>query len=180
MPNILPLHPDHADASTQQTFKSIASKLGRVPNMFLTLAHSPVALNAYTRLAETSTTGKLTARLREQIALVVGQDNGCDYCLAAHAAIGGMLGLTPAQIEAARRAQASTQFDQAVLELAAQITRERGLLSPQALATYRARGLSDSDVLEVLVNVVLNILTNYTNHLAATEIDFPLPQALAA
>jgi hypothetical protein len=34
--------------------------------------------------------------------------------------------------------------------------------------------LTDADILEVLVNVVLNIFTNYTTHIAATEIYFPV------
>ena len=42
------------------------------------------------------------------------------------------------------------------------------------LASFKSRGLTDADILEVLVNVVLNIFTNYTNHIAATEIDFPV------
>ena len=41
-------------------------------------------------------------------------------------------------------------------------------------ASFKSRGLTDADILEVLVNVVLNIFTNYTNHIAATEIDFPV------
>ena len=44
-----------------------------------------------------------------------------------------------------------------------------------------APGLDDGAILEVLVAVVLNVFTNYTNHLARTEIDFPVVEkSLAA
>jgi alkylhydroperoxidase family enzyme len=35
-------------------------------------------------------------------------------------------------------------------------------------------GLSDAQIIEVLAHVALNTLTNYVNHIAATEIDFPV------
>jgi AhpD family alkylhydroperoxidase len=41
----------------------------------------------------------LSAKAREQIALAVAQANECDYCLAAHSAIGKMVGLTAEQIQ---------------------------------------------------------------------------------
>jgi alkylhydroperoxidase family enzyme len=84
------------------------------------------------------------------------------------------VGLKPDQIDAARHARAADSRDAAIVELAQAITRERGKLSAADVASYKARGLSDADLLEVLVNVVLNIYTNYTNHIAATEIDFPV------
>jgi hypothetical protein len=40
-------------------------------------------------------------------------------------------------------------------------------------------GLGSRATLEVLANVVTNIFTNYANHLADTEVDFPKARALA-
>ena len=64
--------------------------------------------------------------------------------------------------------------DITIFEPAQAITRERSHLSAGDVASFKSRGLTDADILEVLVNVVLNIFTNYTNHIAATEIDFPV------
>ena len=41
-------------------------------------------------------------------------------------------------------------------------------------------GFDDAAILEVLLVVVLNTYTNYTNHLARTDLDFPAAEALAA
>jgi uncharacterized peroxidase-related enzyme len=174
MPNIKPITLANADASTAATLNAVKAKLGVIPNMFLTLAHSPVALSAYMQLSGAAAEGTLSARQREQIALAVGEENACAYCVSAHTVIGKMVGLQPGQIDAARGARAADARDTAILELAQAITRERGHLTPATVAGFKARGLSDADVLEVLVNVVLNIYTNYTNHIAATEIDFPV------
>src|SRR6516225_10405376 len=46
----------------------------------------------------TSGSGALSAHLREQIALTVGQANECGYCTAAHSAIGQKVGLSVAEI----------------------------------------------------------------------------------
>lgn len=159
----------------------VQKKLGVIPNMFLTLAHTPVALDAYLQLSDVAGRGKLSAKQREQIALIVGERNDCGYCIAAHGAIGKLVGLTPAQIAQARHGQADNAADSAVLKLASQIVEQRGNVATSDLDAFKAAGFDDAAILEVLVNVVLNTLTNYTNHLARTEIDFPVvPKALAA
>ena len=174
MPNLKPINPSTADAATAASLAAVKAKLGVVPNMILTLANTPVALDGYLQLSAATAGGKLNARQRESIALAVGQANACGYCLAAHSVIGNMVGLTATEIDAARNGTASSPRDAALVALAAEITEKRGNLSAEAVAAYRARGLSDADVLEVITNVALNIFTNYVNHIAATEIDFPV------
>jgi AhpD family alkylhydroperoxidase len=109
------INPAHADATTRATLDAFKAKLGVVPNMFLTMAQTPVALNAYVQLANVAGTGTLNAKQREQIALAVGDANACDYCLAAHSAIGSMVGLKPEQIAQARAAHAESTKDRALL-----------------------------------------------------------------
>jgi len=172
---------NQTDAATRATLDGIKAKLGSYPNMFLTLAHSPLALNAYVKLADLTAHGSLNAKQREQIALAVGDANGCDYCLAAHSAIGGLVGLKPEQIAQARAAHADNIKDRALLQFARHIVDSQGRVATSELEAFKAQGYTDASVLEVLVNVVLNIYTNYTNHIADTEVDFAAaPAALAA
>jgi uncharacterized peroxidase-related enzyme len=174
MPNIKPLDLNEVSAPIAATLNAVKAKLGVLPNMFRTWAHSSVALDAYMKLSGAAGEGTLNAKQREQIALTVGEENACGYCVSAHSVIGNMVGLKAAEIDAARQASAVNARDVAILELARAITRERGHLSATDVSAFKARGLTDADILEVLVNVVLNIFTNYTNHIAATEIDFPV------
>jgi alkylhydroperoxidase family enzyme len=41
------------------------------------------------------------------------------------------------------------------------------------LAAARNAGLTEADIVETVAQVVANIFTNYLNHVARTDIDFP-------
>ena len=56
----------------------------------------------------------------------------------------------------------------------------RGKVSDAAIAEARSAGLSEADIVEVVANVVANIFTNYLNHVADTDIDFPVRRSRAA
>ena len=43
-----------------------------------------------------------------------------------------------------------------------------------------AAGFSEGEVAEIVANVALNIFTNYFNHVAETEVDFPTAPDLVA
>src|SRR5262249_54932655 len=77
-------------------------RLGLVPNMTRAMANSPAAFDGYLQLSGALARGTLRARVREQIAHAVAQANGCEYCLAAHSAIGKTVGLTAEQIRDSR------------------------------------------------------------------------------
>ena len=57
----------------------------------------------------------------------------------------------------------------------------RGQVSDADVAAARSAGLDDARIIEVIANVALNVLTNFTNNVALTDIDFPkVDIALAA
>ena len=41
------------------------------------------------------------------------------------------------------------------------------------LASARIAGLTDTEIVEVVAHVALNVFTNYLNNVAESEIDFP-------
>lgn len=181
MSHILPLQRDAvSNAQVAAGLDGLRKKLGRIPNLFGVLAHSPVALGAYLQLAELTGSSRLGAGLREQIALATAAANGCEYCDAAHSTIGRMVGLSEVQIASAREARAEDRFEAAVLRLARQIIEHRGRVPESDLDAYREAGIDEATTLEVLVVVVLNLFTNYTNNLARTEVDFPRAASRAA
>ncbi|HEX5083959.1 MAG TPA: carboxymuconolactone decarboxylase family protein, partial [Blastocatellia bacterium] len=77
------------------------------PNMMKTMAQSPAVLEAYLNFSGALGGGKLNARLREQIALISAEVNGCGYCASAHTTIGKMVGLDEDAILAARNGNAA-------------------------------------------------------------------------
>jgi alkylhydroperoxidase family enzyme len=59
------------------------------------------------------------------------------------------------------------------VRFAARIVRERGHVSDADLAEVRNAGYDDAQLIEIVAHVALNILTNYVNEVAGTQIDFP-------
>jgi len=126
MPRIQPVTNESADGRTQEVLDSVKKKLGKVPNIIATMANSPAAANAYLGFSQALAGGMLPARLREQIALVVGETNKCDYCVAAHTALGKKAGLSDAETVEARRGEAVDAKERVALDFAGKIVDERG------------------------------------------------------
>ncbi|MDX1969181.1 MAG: carboxymuconolactone decarboxylase family protein [Planctomycetaceae bacterium] len=173
MSRIPQIPPESAVGRAKELLDAVKNKLGLVPNMTRAMANSPAVLDGYLSLSGALSKGNLTAKQREQIALAVGEVNGCDYCLAAHSAIGKMVGLTAEQIMDSRRGTAVDPKAEALVKFARRVVDERGRVSDLDLADARVAGLDDAALAEVVAHVALNLFTNYFNHVAETEIDFP-------
>ncbi len=179
MSRINPVSSEKADAETSAILASVKQKMGMVPNLISTMAQSPAVANAYLGFSQALGDGILPARLREQISLTVGEENGCGYCLAAHTALGKKAGLDDEAVTAARQGSASDSREHAALDFAQKVVRERGNVTDAHLGQLRDEGFSDGEISEIVANVALNIFTNYFNHIAQTEVDFPVVEQLA-
>lgn len=173
MSRINALDPEKVQGKAKELLDAIKAKSGRIPNIFKTMAHSPVALQAYMGLSGALAAAQLSPKVREQIALAVGEDNQCHYCVAAHAAIGKLSGLTPEEIEAGRRAKSPDPKTNAILQFAKKLSANRGNVTDGELTEVRKAGISDEEILEIITVVALNLFTNYFNHVADPAIDFP-------
>ena len=178
MSRIEPINIAAATGPVRKRLDAVQKKLGMVPNLISTLANSPVALGAYSDLSNTVSRGRLSPQLREQIALTVSQANQCAYCLAAHSAVADMLGLTRDDIKDARLARSTDRRVEVALQLAKSLVENRGPVSDRNFSKAREAGFSDEAILEIVANVALTTLTNYANHVAQTEVDFPPAQPL--
>jgi len=177
----LPLiDPAHATGDAKPLLDAVGKKLGLVPNMTRAMANSPAALKAYLEFSGALAGASLSARTRELIALTVGEVNGCDYCVAAHTAIGGMLGLKGESLTAARAGKSDDARTAAVLRFARALVLQRGLVSDADLRDVRAAGVTDGEIAETVATVALNVFTNWFNHVAETPIDFPAVAPLPA
>lgn len=167
-----------APAASQPLLDAVKAKMGKVPNLLGTLAHAPAALQSYLSLSEVLGGGLFSGQERELIALAVGEANGCDYCLAAHTMIGGMQGLDQDAMVHARSGGLADGKLEALTSLAREIVGTRGRPSAESIAAFRSAGWTDGHLTELIAHVAFNTLTNYTNHIAETEVDFPAAPAL--
>jgi uncharacterized peroxidase-related enzyme len=174
------IDPAQAQGKAKELLDAVKAKLGMVPNMMRTMAHSPAAWEGYWAFSGALAKGALPAKCREQIALAVAEMNECGYCAAAHTALGKMAGLTPEQTLAARQGRGIDAKADAGLALARSVIENKGDVSDEELAVARSSGLNDAEIAEVVAHVALNVFTNYFNRLAATKIDFPQIEPIGA
>lgn len=178
MPRLPRLTADTARPDQQALLDETRRALGRVPNLYAAMANSPAALRGYLALRDALGDGALAPLDRELLALLVADRNGCDYCLAAHSFRGARLfHLTSEQLQRARRAETDDPHGTAVLRLAASILATGGRIEDADLAHARAAGLTYDEIGEIVGHVALNVFSNYFNHMARPELDFPAPAA---
>ena len=173
MSRLQALDPAAATGKAHALLDGVRKKLGVVPNMMRTMAASPAVLEGYLGLSGALGSGMLPGKLREQIALAVAEANGCGYCLAAHSLLGSKAGLAEAEVVAARRGEALDTRAHAAIHFALAVVAARGGVTDAELERVRGAGFGDAEIAEIVAHVALNVLTNYLNRAAATEIDFP-------
>jgi len=177
MPRISPIDPESTSGKSRQLLDDVQEEWGMTPNIVRTLANAPVALEGYLSFVDALSRGTLGPELREQIAVAVAEWNRCDYCLAAHCAIARTVGLSEDAISDARRGGSPDRKVEAALDFARQILAKRGWVDDDDVARLRDAGYTDREIVEIIANVAVSIFTNYFNHVAGTEVDFPrVPQ----
>jgi uncharacterized peroxidase-related enzyme len=174
MARIQPVTNETAPPQIKQIYENLQKKMGRVLNIFQNMGNSEAALKGFLGLNEAASHTSLSPRLREQIALLVGQTNDCQYCLSAHTANAKLVGLQESDVLQARKGQALDPKSQAILTFAKIVVEKRAQVSNQDVERLKAVGISDQEIVEIILVVVLNIFTNYFNHITDPQIDFPI------
>lgn len=166
---------DQTPAASRPLLDAVNKQLGVVPNLMKVLGNSPAALGGYLNLNGALAKGALGAKTGERIALAIAEFNRCGYCLAAHAYLGrNMAKLDDAEIAANRDGTSSDPKADAAVRFAVSVAQERGHVSDAAVQAVKNAGYGDAEVIEIVLHVALNTLTNYVNTVAQTEIDFPV------
>jgi AhpD family alkylhydroperoxidase len=168
---------DQVSPANQALFDSLKKGLGMVPNLYATLAHSTHALASY--LALQNAKSSITGKAREVVNLVVSQVNACEYCLAAHTAIGKMVGFSDTQIVEIRRGGAS--FDaklDALARLVKNIATERGHADPARVQAFFDAGWTQENLVDAIVVIGDKTVTNYLHGTTKVPVDFPAAPAL--
>jgi uncharacterized peroxidase-related enzyme len=171
---------DTAPAASRPLLDAVGKQLGVVPNLFRLVGTSPATLEGLLGL-NGALAKTLDMKTRERIALAVAQANGCDYCLSAHT----YLGLNLAKIDSSEIAlnRAGSSYDPkaaAAVQFAVKVVETRGKVGADDLAAVTSAGFSDAQVIEIVGVVAINLLTNYVNNVAETDIDFPVVHAAQA
>ncbi len=173
MPRIMPIDPAHADAKAKPLLDAIGQAYGRAPNILRAMAASPAALQAYLGFGKALGGASLGPKLREAIALAVAGANDCGYCVAAHTAAAKALGVDDAERARNRDGRSGDAKVDAALRFAVAIVAKRGRVDDGDLHSVRAAGYGDGEIVDIVAAVASNTFTNYLDHVAEPELDFP-------
>lgn len=174
MSRLTPIDPAQASGETRELLEATQRTLGVIPNMARVLASSPAALKAWLESLRALAGGTLDPGLRERIALGVAEANECGYCLSAHTYVAKhVTHLSDDAIQESRQLSSSNPRVDAALSFAQAVLETRGGVSDNDVEQVRAAGYSDGEIAEIVVHIALNVLTNYFNKVADTDIDFP-------
>lgn len=165
--------PNATTPERRAVLDQIRAAFGATPAMFRAVANSPAALNSMWGSFGALGQGRLGAKLGEQIAVLVADRNGCDYCLAAHTMLGKKAGATAEEMTDAQAGRSSDPRTAAALAFARKLVEARGRVSDADVANLRAAGFEDEDVVEIIAHVALNLFTNYVNVALDVPVDFP-------
>lgn len=165
--------PKSATGTSAELLGNIHAAFGATPNMFKAVANSPAALASMWGSFGALGSGRLGAKLGEQIAVAVADRNDCHYCLAAHTALGRKAGATAQEMADAQRGHSSDPKTKTVLSFARSLVDKRGQVSDADIKAVRDSGFDDQDIVEIIAHVALNLFTNYINVALAVPVDFP-------
>lgn len=157
----------------RELLDAVQAKLKITPNMARVMVNSPAVLEGYLSFNGALAKGALDPKLRELLALEVGEQNACEYCVSAHTAIGKLVGLTDSEIDAARNTGSADSKAAAALRFANRVVASHGRPSDDDFSSVRAAGFTNAEIAEIIAHVALNIFTNYFNNTAQVEVDFP-------
>lgn len=173
MSRIETLTPENVPADSKLTLDAFTRNIGFTPNMMAAFATSPIAFNGWAGFFGAMNKA-LDVRTRDSIGLAVSEVNGCNYCLSVHSYTAKFMAkLEPDEIILARKGQARDRKINAAVQFAKRVTETRGKVSDADLATVRAAGYTDANIIEMVGLVAMYSLTNFINNVADHHIDFP-------
>jgi len=173
MNRIESIDPVTAQGRAKELLDATQAQLGRVPNLYGSMAQSPAALDGYLAFRATLGKGVLSPPMRERIALLTAAINDCGYCVSAHTFRGGKIGLSPNELAATQMSQSEDTKSMAALQFVDALLQRRGLISDNDFSTVKSHGWSNEEIGEMVAHVALNVFSNYFNHVAVPALDFP-------
>ena len=163
---------DTAPESSAKLLEAAKSKYGFVPNLLATMAESPALLEAYMTLAGIMGKSDLSDTEQQIIMMTNNRLNGCGYCMAAHSTLSEMSGIDTSIINALRD---NTPIDDKKLEALRQfsivVNETRGYPTDAQVSAFIEAGYTKQTILEVILATSFKVMSNYTNHIANTEVD---------
>jgi len=172
--SLTPVALTSANAPQREILETAQKQVGFIPNMYANMANVPGVLSTYLHgYGLFRKDSGFTPTEQEVVFLAVSQTNGCKYCTAAHSMIADKMSGVPADVlQAIRSGQPIADARLAALfALTQDLVKNLGQASPAKVKAFLDAGFTESHVLNIILAVSVKVLSNYTNHAFATEVD---------
>jgi len=167
---------EEVSPANQAIFDNLNKALGFVPNLYATIGYSKGGLERF--LAYQNAKTSLSNKEKEAVNLIVSQVNGCIYCQSAHLVLGKINGFTDEQLYEIRNAKSSDTKLNALVALAADITKNRGNASEVIVDAFFAAGYTHESLVDLILQVSDKTAMNYLHNLTKVPVDFPLAPSI--
>lgn len=165
---------DTAPEASKPLLENSQKAFGMVPNLHAVMAESPQLLEAYQRVHELFQNSSFNAEELTVVWQTVNVENNCHYCVPAHTGIAKSMKVDDAIIDALRD---QTPLPDARLEalrtFTLKLVRQHGAMSDEDIQTFLDAGFTQRHVLDVILGYSQKVMSNFTNHVAHTEVDAP-------
>lgn len=171
--NPLPVNTiETAPEAAKPALEGAQKMLGFVPNLYGMLSNNPVTLDSYLYLSKTLEKSGLNPLEQQVVLLTVSIENSCEYCVAAHSAIAGMMKLPESVGQALRNRQPIVDDKlESLRSFTATVVQQRGRLKDEQVSEFQTAGYTGATILAVITAVALKTISNYANHIADTPLD---------
>jgi AhpD family alkylhydroperoxidase len=163
-----------ATGELKQLYGTVGGLLGGVPELFQAVGNSTPALTGLLGVLGALSTGSLTAKEREAVALVVSEFNSCSYCLSAHTALGLAAGMPQSETCDVRWGQIQEPKIKSLVQFVAAVLETKGDITGAQLKAVKTAGYEDKENTEILLTIAVNYFTNIFNQVNQTKVDFPV------
>ena len=161
-----------ANPEGREVLEQVQKNYGLIPNLLGNMVHAPTTAKGYLALGQLVGETSFDATEQQVIYLAVSRYNECEYCVGAHSAISAMQKLPTDVIESIRNDDpiADSKLE-ALRTFTTRVVDQRGWLSDEDIGEFLAAGYTQAQILEVVLGVAMKTISNYTNHIAGTELD---------
>lgn len=161
------------DARASKVFGDLKKSLGRVPNIYKLMGNSSIVLEAYLNFSNALGKGSLSEQDRQHIALAVAGYDKCVYCASAHTLMAKNAGVSIEETQQNLHGNSKDSRINSLIMFCLAIVNNKGNVSDADIDMIRKADFNDAQIVEIIANVCANIFTNYFNHVARTDLDFP-------
>lgn len=167
---------EQVSENNQAIFDNLQNALGFVPNLYATIAYSNNGLERF--LAYQNAKTSLSNKEKEAVNLIVSQVNNCIYCQSAHLVLGKMNGFSDEQLLEIRKGKSTDAKLNALVQLAAEVTKTRGNANENLVAAFFTQGYTNENLVDLILQISDKTAMNYLHNLTKVPVDFPLATTL--